>query len=195
MTRGMFPAAVLALLLSAPAAPGLAQAIEPGAEGKLAALVKPRAGARACWARTYDRKHLDAHPHQKVTEMRFRLAYHVFPPDRYFPKGQRNYYFELQARLRGHSGGKPLEASGECSPTEDGKGIWCGVECDGGGVMISRRDGGKLLVDLQSTGRIRMTEGCDESDEDGIDLEPGRDDRAFLLSPVEAAECPPYEKW
>lgn len=193
--RGVLLKSFLALLLVAEATPlpSHAQAIEPGREGQLAVLVRPKAGERACYARIYDKKHLDAHPHQKVTEMHFRLAYHVFPSDKFFPKGQRNYYFQLLARLHGRS--KPLKAIGECGPTQDGKGIFCGVECDGGGVMITPRDGGRLLVDLQSTGRIRMTEGCDDDEENGVELEPGRDDRTFLLSPAKPDECPAYEDW
>lgn len=52
---------------------------------------------------------------------------------------------------------------------------------------------GRILVDLAATGRIRMSDGCD--DETGIDIEPGIDDRIFLLSEVSPAACPAYEDW
>jgi hypothetical protein len=183
----------LGLSLAAPMLPSslAAQPVEPGKEGELARFVKPENGARACFTRTYDPAHLERHPDQTVTEMRFRLAYYMHEPDEYYPKGQRNYYFGLTARLRGRPA-VPVTAIGECRPTEDGKAIWCGVECDGGGVLVSRRDGGKVLVDLEATGRIRMTEGCDE-EENAIDLEPGKDDKTFLLA--QTAECPAYEDW
>lgn len=179
------------LLLAGPAVP---QAIEPGKEGALALIVPPKDGARACYARVYDADHLKAHPRQKVAAIGFRLTYYIHEPDEFFPKGQRNYYFQLDARLRG--GGKPLVASGECSPHPDGRSIRCGVECDGGGVIIRQRAGGKVLVDLGATGGIRMTQGCDGDDEEGaVELLPGADDKEFLLSRQGDSACPHYEDW
>lgn len=123
----------LALLLSLFSGDDVAaQAIEPGKEGELASFAPPQAGARACFRRAYDRAHLKAHPKQAVTEMRFRIAYYIHEPDEFAPKGQRNYYFEVLAKLREQP--KPLSAMGECRPTGDGKAIFCGVDCDGGGV-------------------------------------------------------------
>lgn len=171
-----------------------AQPVEPGQEGELAKLVEPKDGARACFSRVYDAKHLQAHPDQRVTQIDFRLAYYIFEPNENYPQGQRNYYFHLLAELRDRKSARPLSSMGECTPTADGRGIWCGVDCDGGGIMIERRDGDKLLVDLEATGRIRMTEGCGE-DEEGIDLLPGKDDKTFLLSKTAEAQCPVYEDW
>lgn len=173
--------------------PAVAQSIEPGKEGELATLVKPQKGARACFGRSYDAKHMQSHPEQRVARMDFRLAYHIHEPDQFFPKGQRNYYFDLKVRLRGQSSSRPLTASGECSVSANGKRIFCGVECDGGGIVIRARDGDKLLVDLGAVGSIRMTEGCDANEEDGVDLLPGKDDRTFLLG--RASECAAYENW
>lgn len=178
--------AFAALVLSASAGP-----VEPGKEGALATLVPPRDGARACYFRVYDAAHLAKHPRQKVTEMRFRLAYHVHEPDQFFPAGQRNYYFQLDARLRDQK--KMLSASGECM-LQDGQ-IFCGVECDGGGVMIDRSRRDRLLVDLESVGRIRMAPPCDDGEEEGYDLLPGEDDRTFLLDGDLASACPAYEDW
>ena len=171
--------------------PVLAQAIEPGAEGKLAELLSPEPGGHICFAREYDAAHLKAHPRQQVQSIAFRLAYFMHEPDEFFPKGQRNYYFHLSTKMR--PDGHELATGGECAPTEDGKGIRCGVDCDGGGVMIRKGTGQGLLIDLETTGRIRMGEGCD--DEEGIDLEPGVDDKVFLLTQVPAANCPSYDEW
>lgn len=182
--------AALAFLASL-AVSAYAQPIEPGKERQIAQLLPPEPGARICFARDYSAAHLTAHPDQRVRSIGFRLAYYAHDPDQYFPKGQRNYYFELRTVMRD---GKELAAGGECVPGEDGKNIRCGVECDGGGVLVRQSaKQGQLLIDLQSTGRIRMSEGCD--DEAGIDLEPGMDDKTFLLSELPADGCPAYEDW
>ncbi|AMS40280.1 hypothetical protein AA2016_1346 [Aminobacter aminovorans] len=171
------------------------QAIEPGKEGELANFIPPEAGARACFGRIYDEAHLKAHPKQQVTEMQFRIAYYIHEPDAFYPKGQRNYYFEVLARLRGHKQAKPLSAMGECSPSDDGKSIFCGVDCDGGGVMVKRSVGGKIVVDLEALGRLRMTSDCGEDEEGGVELLSGADDKRFLLSKQASSECPAYDNW
>lgn len=181
LLSGLFQAAELA-----------AQPVEPGKEGELASFAPPTAGARACFRRQYDQAHLGAHPRQQVTEMEFRIAYYIHEPDEFSPKGQRNYYFEILAKLRGQK--QSLTAMGECTNAEGGD-IFCGVECDGGGVNVKRTDGGKVLVDLESLGRLRMTLGCGEDEADSIELTPGKDDKRFLLSRLPDAECPAYDSW
>lgn len=170
-----------------------AQAIEPGKEGALGNLLAPTPGKRQCYGRTYSKDHLDAHPKQTVTDVRFQLTYYRHQPDEFYPKGQRNYYFRMMAKLHGSS--KTYTAIGECSAS--GSNIFCGVECDGGGVNIRSRPEGKLLVFFSGpNAEIRMTEGCDGADEsDYIELKPGSDDKEFLLNPVSGSACPAYEKW
>jgi hypothetical protein len=181
-------AAILAIC--ATALPAAAQPIEPGAEGHLADLLSPKPGEHICFAREYDAAHLKAHPRQEVQAIAFRLAYFMHEPDEYFPKGQRNYYFHLSTKMR--PDGHELSTAGECTPTSDGTRIHCGVDCDGGGVMIRKAaEPGSLLIDLETTGRIRMGEGCDA----GVDLEPGVDDKTFLLTLVPAESCPSYDEW
>jgi hypothetical protein len=165
----------------------------PG-DGILESLVEPRDGERACYSRTYDARHLAAHPRQKVTEMQFRLTYYVHEPDEYSPEGQRNYYFELRAKLRGMKQHEPYTAAGDCMPSEDSKAVFCGVDCDGGGVYVTRRDTQRILVDLEQMGRIRMSLDCGE-DEDAIELTAGEDDKSFLLTRQPDAACPVYEDW
>lgn len=186
----------LALILALPAAGhASAQAIEPGKEGELANFAPPEAGARACFRRVYDAAHLKAHPKQAVTEMDFRIAYYIHEPDEFAPKGQRNYYFQLIASLRDANQPKPLSAMGECRPTADGKAIFCGVDCDGGGINVKRSGDGQILVDLEAVGRLRMTADCGEDEDNAFELTPGKDDKRFLLSKAPDAECPAYDDW
>ena len=180
-----------AVLASLPVA-GLA--ITPGEEGELANLVPPEDGARACFARSYDAAHLAIHPKQTVAEMQFRLTYYIHEPDEFYPQGQRNYYFEVKARQKGQS--QMLTAAGDCNPAVGGNAIFCSVDCDGGGVTVSRTgDAGNILVDLRTVGRLRMTLGCGDEEEDAVELTPGEDDNTFLLTETPAAECPVYEDW
>lgn len=79
---------------------------------------------------------------------------------------------------------------GPCMP-RGGK-MWCGVECDGGSVLISTRNGGDILVDLAAVGGIAMSMSCGEEDfEQGFMLEPGADDKTFLLHALPAQICEP----
>ena len=167
----------------------VAEPIPPGEEGELAAFLPPEEGAHICYRRVYSAEHLAKHPDQTVTEIDFRLAYYRHDPDEFYPKGQRNYYFAMLAKQRGRD--RTLTALGECVAYGDR--ISCGVECDGGGVSVSRREAGTILVDLDAFGRIRMSEGCDEAD--AVDLESGKDDSSFLLTKTDEASCPPYEQW
>lgn len=188
MRFGFF-AAFLCVLFAPSVA--ISQAIEPGQEGELANFLKPVPGAHVCYGRVYSDQHLAKHPKQKVTEVGFRLAYHRFSPDQTYPQGQRNYYFAMTARTRGQA--RTMTAIGECGPNGDS--IGCGVECDGGGVSVTRRPGDKILVTLGPGGRIRMTAGCGDEETDSVDLEAGEDDHEFLLSRLPDAACPAYERW
>lgn len=167
----------------------LAQPVEPGAEGELANLLPPEVGRRVCYARNYSAEHLKAHPKQKVTEIQFRLAYHRHDPDDYAPQGQRNYYFAVLAKLRGQQ--DALTSMGECVPYEGQ--VSCGVDCDGGGFVATRKPPDQILISLGDGGRLRMTRGCDESG--SVDLESGEDDKGFLLTRTDDESCPAYDDW
>lgn len=169
--------------------PAAAQPVAPGEEGELIDLLPPEVGRRVCYARAYSQEHLAQHPKQKVAEIQFRLTYYRHEPDDYSPQGQRNYYFEVLARLRGQT--DMMTSTGECTSYEGA--IFCGVECDGGGVNVTRRPPDRILVSLAEMGRLRMTHGCDESD--SVDLEAGEDDVEFLLTRTDDASCPPYDDW
>ena len=189
---GLGIAAATALAFGATTAP--AEPVMPGEEGALAAFALPEPGNRVCFSRVYDEAHLKAHPKQKVTAMDLRIAYYKHDPDEYAPHGQRNYYFELDARLRGSD--RVLSTGGECSATDMNDTISCMVECDGGGVVVKRlKKPGEILVDLQAFGRLRMTDSCDADEEEYVELEPGADDKQFLLRETGADACLAYEDW
>lgn len=137
--------------------------------------VESAGGASACWTRIYDAAHLRSHPDQKVSAMRFRITPN--PGDEFAP-----FDFALEAEVDDEGLGF---AAGPCRP--EGKGMFCGVECDGGGVFLTLRDDGKVLLDLEQAGFINMAGGCGE--DDGFALESGRDDKQFLLSSAGAAAC------
>jgi hypothetical protein len=179
------------LLLVAASLQAAAEPVEPGKEGELALILKPKPGAHACFRREYDNKHLAVHPKQTVTAMELRLAYHRHEPDTHYPQGQRNYYFDLIVKRRGKE--KTASGGGECTSGADG--IFCGVECDGGGFTLKRaKDGNSLVVDFGEMWGIRLTEGCGEDESDYTELKPGADDKSFRLDPS-AANCPAYEAW
>lgn len=155
---------------------------------ELAALLQPEPEARICFGRKYDAKHLAAHPDQKVTEIRYNLTWHVFSEEE---GGQGAYLFLLSAKRRGDR--ELLHASGPCMVRE-GK-VFCGVECDGGGLYAKRRDDGSLLLSFDDMWGIRMTPDCGEEEEDAVSLEPGKDDKSFRLDPLPASACPAYDEW
>lgn len=177
-------AAVLIACLALP----LASAPSWGQEDSLLGrLVPPEHGRSLCYSRTYDAEHLRRHPEQRVTAMTLAIRYHRHEPDRWNPKGQRNYYFAVVARVRGER--SRLIGTGECFG--NGESISCSQECDGGAFTATRHASGDLLLDLTTRGRLRMTRGCGGGDdeEDTVDLTPGTDDRVFRLSPAPARVC------
>ena len=101
-----------AFLIPASAHPAAAQTVPPGQEGELGKLLPPVHDRKICFARTYDAAHLKRHPQQKVTALLFQIRYHRHDPEKEHPDGQRNYYFGMAAKVKGHK--KTLYASGEC---------------------------------------------------------------------------------
>jgi hypothetical protein len=172
------------------AANAVADTVAPGQEGELLEFLPAEPGRHICYRRVYSADHLARHPKQKVTEIEFRLAYHRFDPDEFFPAGQRNYYFQVLAKLRGETG--RLTGSGECSP--DGHTISCSIDCDGGGIRAKRTVGGarNILLYFGGYDYLRMSTGCDG---EGGELVPGDDDKQFLLTKKSAEACPAYEDW
>ena len=167
-----------------------ADTVAPGQEGELLKFLPPEPGKHICFARVYDADHLASHPKQKVTEIEFRLAYHRFEPDEYFPAGQRNYYFEVLAKRRGDA--KRATAFGECSPA--GQSISCSIDCDGGGMVAERAGKHEIVLGFGGYSYLRMS-GCGGGEGDAADLVPGDDDKEFLLAEKVPGACPAYEDW
>ena len=150
---------------------------------ELTDFVVAEAGAESCWQRIYDADHLAAHPDQRVTEMTFGIGFQ--PPEDDIANEEGLFLFGLAASLR--DGPKGV-ASGGCWVYEGE--ARCGVDCDGGSVVIEPRADGKLLIDLEATGYIRLEGECGGSGEfETFELEPGLDDKQFLLSPADAKVC------
>jgi hypothetical protein len=141
--------------------------------------VAARDGESGCWRRDYDPAHLAAHPDQQVTAMALAIVYR----DR--GDGLPYYAYGLEASLR--DGWRGM-AQSTCHPY--GAVLRCSVDCDGGGVDVSRRDNGDVLVDLEAVGYIVLTGGCGaEEGEETFELTPGKDDRQFLLHAADAKLC------
>lgn len=184
----------LALCASAVLTGGIHVAAAQSAADKVAPALKdllaPRAGNQICFTRVYDAAHLQQHPKQKVRELALQVSVEHIKDDNLF-----RYNFELWAKVKGH--GKTLQTSGECGHAYGekpaaGRRIFCGVECDGGGVNIEQAGGENLMVYLAGDGgpgRIRMAP-CGESDEENaVELTPGADDKVFRLSKAPVSAC------
>lgn len=163
---------------------GVALGVAPVAAAELSDLVPVRDGAAACWSRIYDAAHLKAHPDQQVEAMGFAISYAAETTE--YPE---QYNFQIEARMRngdvGHNSGPCYKSEGQ---------IICGVECDGGYVVVEPREQGGVLLDLETSGYIWLSGGCgvDDAEEgEGFALESGKDDKEFLLRPMKAGSCEP----
>jgi hypothetical protein len=155
----------------------------------LTALLAPRPGNQACYVRSYDAAHLRAHPHQRITTMTFLLAVKPYdPPVKSGRPEDRVYYtFDMTVLRRGDK--RRLYTAGDCM---GGEGIFCAVDCDGGGVALDKLPpAGALVVRLNKDG-IRMFHDCDE--EEGVLVTGGQDDKVFRLSKAPDKDCPTMEQ-
>ena len=143
--------------------------------------VPAEAGASACWQRLYDETHLDGHPDQQVTAMTLLMSYLTFEDG---SEGMR--YFGLDVSLRD---GRKGTTSGGCWLSEGT--VRCGVDCDGGGLVLTRNGDGSVLADLEAYGYISLESECGggEGELESFPLEPGLDDKQFLLLPADAKLC------
>jgi hypothetical protein len=156
---------------------------------KLADLVAPQAGNKACFARTYDAAHLREHPKQRVTAVSFLLRAQAYDESaRSWGLEKALYYsFAMSVQRRGDK--RRLRTGGDCM---EGEGISCAVDCDGGGVTLEKAaQGDSLLVRLMEPGGILMFSDCDGA---GVWLKPGADDKVFRLDKAAASVCEALEK-
>lgn len=147
-------------------------------------------GQEACFGRSYDSKHLAAHPGQRVTS--FHLFRNFTPdPDTETPArsaqetiaqdGDGGVWVAAYIRLRDRKG--VFRSNLQC-----GSGGSCSIECDGGGFRL-KPGGASLLV--ENDGFV-VSGGCgsDEDDDSRADfVKPGSDDKTFRLDPMPLAAC------
>ncbi len=136
-----------------------------------------RAGeiASSCFARRYDKAHLQGHPRQNVTEMRV-LAYR---PD--WPHAAS--IVNLEFRFRGVS--EAFQLSGECRAVfGKATALDCAVECDGGLFSVRRDASGALMVDIPAGLAL-----CDGDEALPAGARFGSDDRRFRLAAETLAAC------
>ncbi|UYV39057.1 hypothetical protein N4R57_08615 [Rhodobacteraceae bacterium D3-12] len=142
--------------------------------------------SNSCYARSYSADHLAKHPKQQVTAIRIDHFPRVSGP--FGKDGQPLIYpkapeivVNLSVTLRGNS--EAYGATGFCWP--DGKGMSCGLECDGGRFNLVDKSGTKLLI---TGGSDIYFHDCDAGDT-VLSREP--DDKSFLLTRLPDAQCQP----
>jgi hypothetical protein len=149
-----------------------------------------------CFVRTYDKAHLAEHPDQLVTAVRLHI-YHPPPA-----KGLADTLMDLEVKVRGRN--VTLTTSGICRreeppdtwqrphlkhlPPPDA--LWCGVECDGGGIGVASRGDHAMMY----LGGIRVSlKGPSCGDESDEVLYGNKDDHVFRLNRVNERECADME--
>lgn len=147
----------------------------------------------ACFVRTYDAAHLAKHPEQKVTVMKLLVTGEASPEDdvEYRAQGHLTQYsFRLGLRFRNRSGA--YDSSGSCGYpraaelTPDKLQLFCGVDCDGGGITVEMANNDKsTLIRLES---IRIWRD-NKPDDEGFTISGGADDRVFRLDRAKLDEC------
>jgi hypothetical protein len=128
--------------------------------------------ALGCFARVYDKAHLEKHPDQLVTAVKLHIRKW---------KDEKSFEFALKVKIRGRN--ETLHTGGLCHKGESG--LSCSVECDGGGInVVPRGDHAMMYVE-----RIRMATCDSDYVDSGEDLSGGKDDRIFRLNRVDKREC------
>ena len=141
-------------------------------------------GGKPCYARTYDRMHLKAHPWQTVTSIEV-----DFTPEN--PDGVKNTAakFELGFAFRLRKNGSWYPNNAYCSAK--GAGFACSLESDGGEFTLTPQTGGALRLDVVNRGG-RDSSGDQisaEGDDFGSFGKPGGDDLSFILNRAPHAVC------
>jgi hypothetical protein len=139
----------------------------------------------ACFVRVYDAAHLSLHPHQKVSAMKLLVSAETMPETEAL-----NYSFRLGVKLRDRRG--EFDSGGDCGRINDPDiahntaQLGCGVDCDGGGITIElSNDGRSTKVGLESIRIWRIG----KTDDDGLTLSGGKDDRMFRLDRADLDKC------
>ena len=178
-----------ALALLAAPMPALAQSdLQPGFDKRLLELAPAQDKAESCFLRRYDAAHLKSRPKQKVEAIGLCVNVERLLPEEKGEPVRYVYSFDFATKLKNRA--DILKTAGECGfshmPPEEQKRIasrpiWCGIDCDGGGVSVeARKSGAELLVRLD---RIRVASECGGGDDESkaFDLEGGADDKVFII--------------
>jgi hypothetical protein len=177
------------MLLAATVTPAIAESdLQPGFDKRLLLLAPAQDKAERCFLRRYDAAHLKARPKQRVETIGMCVTVQRMEPEEKGEPVRYIYSFDFTTKLKGRAGA--LNTGGECGfshmPPEEqkrilAKPIWCGVDCDGGGISVeSRKEGAELLVRLE---RIRVASECGGGDDESkaFDLTGGADDKVFVI--------------
>ncbi len=188
MKRCLGAASVVLIALSASTASAQSD-LQPGFDKRLLQLAPAQDQAESCFLRRYDAAHLKSRPQQRVETIGLCVNVERLQPEEKGEPVRYVYSFSFAAKLKGRT--DVLTTGGECGfshmPLDEqkriaSKPIWCGVDCDGGGITLEpRKDGAELLARLQ---RIRVESECGGGDADegkAIDLEGGADDKVFVI--------------
>lgn len=108
-----------------------------------------------CYIRDYSDAHLAAHPDQVVDWIRVRISHNAQYGDTY---AGLDVLFADQGHVAGTDiAGQVLDQGLVCF--EDGGGVGCAVDCDGGSFRVLKNDA-KTLMFKTSTLWVGDTEGC-----------------------------------
>ena len=168
-----------------------ADTVEPGKEGKLAEILVPTPGERACFTNIYDAAYLKKYPEQKVTAMLFQLQYYKHEPDERFPARPALLLFQGVDQSARHRRDASIRLASARPPRAAF--FAGGVDDDGGGSTIAPRGNGGITVgwDAQIL-RLRTSVGPHEG-EGGptYELTPEIDGKEFPLNKADLALCQP----
>lgn len=156
-------ATIAALLSAAPAA--------SAADSFYATFIAGQAGGAPCYARSYDPKHLAAHPRQKVV--------HFFVTRSSFDQGAPPKSFDLAFGFRLKDSTDSFASEAGCAAKGDG--ALCSAEGDGGQFRLTPRPDGLLVTVVE---RLEL-EGMASFSPDLMKS----DDREFRLYLSPASEC------
>jgi hypothetical protein len=168
-----------------------AHAAEPDSPAftALDAMLPAHAGNKACYSRTYDAAHLRAHPHQRITAMKFLLGVRAYEPPSKIERAEDRLYYTFTMSVKRRGDKRLLFTGGDCHTIDH---ISCVVDCDGGGLTLDNMPpAGSLLVRIEEDG-ILMFHDCEE--DEGTTVKPGTDDKVVRLDKTALEACKALQK-
>ena len=141
----------------------------------------------SCYARTYSDAHLEAHPQQRIREIKFGHFPTTFGTQNddgtvQFDPATAQLHFLISAKFRDSD--LTYTNGGVCNP--DGAGYKCSIECDGGSFYLDDRSPDS--VRLRNPVGFWIA-GCGNAEMRFLDPEP--DDKVFRLDRLSQSACRP----